>query len=328
MPYGKVLIVDDVESNLYVARGLLTPYGLHIETAASGIEAIDKIKNGGEYDLVLMDHMMPRMDGIRATEILRDMGYINPIVALTANAIKGQAEKFLSLGFDKFISKPIDSRELDLALTELIRDRKPPEMIEAARREKEKGVFIPKKDLTELVKYFVMDAENSINVLENIYAKIDAPGDSVVLDDMDIESYTTVVHGIKSALANIGETKLSEFAFKLEKAGEARNLGVVADETSAFIEKLKALVAKLKPKEISSASPASHEDMICLKEKLSELIAACEAFNIRAAKTALNDLKQKTWLQETADAINEISVSLLHGELKKAASTAEKLMKG
>jgi signal transduction histidine kinase/CheY-like chemotaxis protein len=243
MPYGRVLVVDDVESNLYVARGLLMPYELHVETAKSGAEAIEKIKNGDIYDVVFMDHMMPVMDGVKATSILRDSGYNQPIVALTANAVSGQAEMFLAKGFDRFISKPIDSRELDLVLKELIRDRKPPEILEAARRGKHEAVSAPKKDLHGLEKYFIADAEEIITVLENIYAKIDD------LDDTDIESYTTAAHGIKSALKNIGETALSEFAFELEKAGETRNFDVIFDETPALLEKLKSLVAELKSQE-------------------------------------------------------------------------------
>jgi CheY-like chemotaxis protein len=234
MPYGRVLVVDDVESNLYVAKGLMTPYGLHIETAKSGFEAIEKIKDGAVYDIVFMDHMMPGMDGIKAAKILRDSGYRQPIVALTANAITGQSEIFLSNGFDRFISQPIDSRELDLVLKELIRNRKPPEI--AARREQEQAVVSPAKKLTELEKYFVMDAENAINVLEKIYAKDDN------LNDTDIEFYTTAFHGIKSALRNVGETKLSEFAYELERASETRKLDIVGDKTPEFIKELKTLL--------------------------------------------------------------------------------------
>jgi signal transduction histidine kinase/DNA-binding response OmpR family regulator len=320
MPYGRVLVVDDVESNLYVARGLLRPYGLSVETANSGVEAIEKIKTN-EYDIVFMDHMMPVMDGIKATNILRGSGYNQPIVALTANAISGQAEMFLSNGFDRFISKPIDARELALALKEFTRDRKSPEILEAARREKPKAVAAPERNSAELKKYFIKDAEKNIKVLENIYMKMDGP------DDTDIESYTIAVHGIKSALRNIGETKLSELAFKLEQAGEARNFDVIFGETPALMENLKAVVAKLKPKEKSFASEVSRDDRLFLKEKLSELGTACETFNIRAAETVLTDLGQRTWPREIDETINEISVDLLRGEYKKVVGAVEKALK-
>jgi CheY-like chemotaxis protein/HPt (histidine-containing phosphotransfer) domain-containing protein len=320
MPYGRVLIVDDVESNLYVAKGLLLPYGLKIETSKSGAEAIEKIKNGNVYDIVFMDHMMPVMDGMEATRILRDRGYNEPIVALTANAISGQAEMFLANGFDRFISKPIDSRELDAVLTELIRDKKPPEVVKAAQKERNKAVITQNADLTELEKYFVKDAQESVRVMENVYAKINS------LDDGDFKSYKIAVHGIKNALKNIGETKLSEFAFKLEKASDAHDLGIVTNETPPFISKIKTLVEKLRPKNTSTVE-TSYEDMLYLKEKLSELIKACETYSVRASDMILNDLKQKMWTQEIDDAINEIALSLLCGDFKKAVFVAGELEK-
>ena len=123
MPYGKVLVVDDVEINIYVVMGLLVPYELQVDDASNGLEAIEKIKSGNEYDIIFMDHMMPEMDGIEATKVIRDMGYTKPIVALTANAVTGQVEVFLNNGFDDFISKPIDVRSMDLILNKLIRDK-------------------------------------------------------------------------------------------------------------------------------------------------------------------------------------------------------------
>jgi PAS domain S-box-containing protein len=123
MAYGSVLVVDDLESNLYVAKSFLEPYDLSIETAISGFEAIEKVKSGKIYDIIFMDHMMPKMDGIEAVKIIRSMGYEEPIIALTANAIVGQAEIFLESGFDAFISKPIDAKQLDAELNKFIYDK-------------------------------------------------------------------------------------------------------------------------------------------------------------------------------------------------------------
>ncbi|MCL1965026.1 MAG: ATP-binding protein [Firmicutes bacterium] len=123
MPYGSVLVVDDTTANLDVAKLLLSPYGLHIDIANSGFEAIDKVKKGKRYDIVFMDHMMPKMDGIEATKYMREIGYTDPIVALTANALVGQAEIFLKNGFDAFISKPIDIRHLNAVLNKMVRDK-------------------------------------------------------------------------------------------------------------------------------------------------------------------------------------------------------------
>ena len=123
MPNGKVLVVDDMKSNLDVARLLLKPYQLQITTAASGLEAVELIKDGNEYDIVFMDHMMPVMDGIEATKKIRTLGYAKAVFALTANAIIGQQEIFLANGFDGYISKPIDIRQLNDTLNKFIVDK-------------------------------------------------------------------------------------------------------------------------------------------------------------------------------------------------------------
>ena len=124
MSHGKVLIVDDVEANLDVAEGLMSPYGLEIETAISGFAAIAKVEQRkDDYDIIFMDHMMPLMDGIETAKKLRAMGYKGVIVAFTANAIVGNAEMFKENGFDDFISKPIDYRQLNAVLDKFIRDK-------------------------------------------------------------------------------------------------------------------------------------------------------------------------------------------------------------
>ncbi|MDR1376391.1 MAG: response regulator [Synergistaceae bacterium] len=132
MPQGRVLVVDDVMTNLDVARGLMMPYGLTIDCALSGREAIgliraipDNAPASGKYDVIFMDHMMPGMDGVEATRVIRkeigtEYARTVPIVALTANAIFGSSEMFLQNGFDGFISKPIDIYQLDAILNQWV----------------------------------------------------------------------------------------------------------------------------------------------------------------------------------------------------------------
>jgi len=121
LPHGNVLVVDDLEINLYVAEAALKPYDLDIELVDSGFAAIENVKNGKTYDIIFMDHMMPEMDGIATTEALRDMGYTGTIVALTANALVGNEAMFSERGFDGFISKPIDIHDLDALLMQFIK---------------------------------------------------------------------------------------------------------------------------------------------------------------------------------------------------------------
>ena len=246
MPYGSVLVVDDVASNLYVAKGLLLPYGMRIDTAGSGFEAVDKIKAGNTYDIILMDHMMPKMDGMETARIIRGMGYDRPIVALTANTMTGQAEKFLADGFDAFISKPVDNRELNAVLLDLVRDKHPPEVIKAARRERDKKEMnktpVPPENAvkrTEVEEAFVEDAENAAAALDDLCARM------AELGGAEMETYEITVHGMKSALTAIGETELSAAALRLEQAAIQHDLALISGETPAFVRALRSLIMKL-----------------------------------------------------------------------------------
>ncbi|MCL2578959.1 MAG: ATP-binding protein [Oscillospiraceae bacterium] len=123
MPYGSVLLVDDVETNLFVAKGLMGLYGLQIETVNSGFAAIEKVKSGKAYDIIFMDHIMPELDGVEATKIIRRLGYTAPILALTASTPNGRADAFLRDGFDGCISKPIQSARLNAMLKKFVQDK-------------------------------------------------------------------------------------------------------------------------------------------------------------------------------------------------------------
>ena len=112
----KALVVDDEEMNLVVARGIFTDYGMEVDTALSGMEAIEKVR-GKDYAIIFMDHMMPVMDGVEAAHRIRDVlqtsGRRSAIVALTANAVSGAREMFMQEGFDGFVPKPIEKTELE-----------------------------------------------------------------------------------------------------------------------------------------------------------------------------------------------------------------------
>ncbi|MDR2717290.1 MAG: response regulator [Treponema sp.] len=320
MPYGKVLIVDDVESNLYVAKGLMASYELSIDTAVSGFEVIERIKNGNIYDVIFMDHMMPVMDGIETTKIIRGLGYKEPIVALTANALTGQMEIFLTNGFDGFISKPIDIRQLNASLNKLVRDKQPPEVIEAARRQRAASDLKKEVDVTadssvnpQLKNIFKRDAEKAVLELEAVYEKRDA------WNDDDIQMYIINVHAMKSALANIEEANLSGFASTLEQAGRGRDTALMAAETPAFVNSLREIIRKIKSTEDSWDSDAADEDKAYLKEKLLSIREFCASYDKKAAKDALGELRQKTWSRSTKELLNAITEHLLHSEFEKVA---------
>ncbi|MCL1901378.1 MAG: ATP-binding protein [Firmicutes bacterium] len=310
MPYGKVLVVDDVETNIFVAKGLLSLYELSVDTALSGQTAIDKIKRGKVYDIIFMDHMMPGLDGIETTKILRKSGYNKPIVALTANALAGNEEMFLSKGFDAFISKPIDLRQLNAILNKYVRDKQPSDVIVAAKKVKRTNTNKNLSLSSELKEAFVRDAEKSFDALKSF--------------EQDLNAYVITIHGLKSALANIGQAELSKAALNLEQAGREKNIVIVKNETPAFVVSLKNIIKELKQDKGGETLEKGKADF--LHFKLSEIKAQCSVFDKKAAKDALAELKQKSWPEKIKKQIEAISGYLLHSDFDEAVNVAEKIL--
>jgi signal transduction histidine kinase/DNA-binding NarL/FixJ family response regulator len=272
MPYGKVLVVDDVETNLDVVKGLMLPYGLSIDSASSGAEAIKKIRNAESdpayprYDLVLMDHMMPEMDGVEAVRIIRneiDSEYARtvPIVALTANALAGNEEMFLSKGFNAYISKPIDIMQLDVALNTWVKNKQNKETLLQAEMEKSSradedaqnvpgildGVMVDGIDLVRGVERYNSETAY-LDVLRSYHVHTPAlleklrtlsPGGGAGLS---LSEYTVQVHGLKGSSYGICADPIGKQAGELEGAARAGDFERVQAANGSFIEKVELLL--------------------------------------------------------------------------------------
>jgi signal transduction histidine kinase/CheY-like chemotaxis protein/PAS domain-containing protein len=320
MPYGKVLIVDDVESNLYVAKRLLAPYDLSLEAVMSGFEAIDKIKSGKVYDIVFMDHMMPKMDGIEAVKIIRGLGYSSTIVALTANAIVGQAEMFLKNGFDDFISKPIDIIQLDNVLNKFIRDKQTPEAIKDAQKNKsERADSAPRTFAIDaaLLSIFAKDTKKSLLILEETLKNI------AKATDEDLRLFTVHAHAMKSNLANIGEKEVSELAFSLEKAGKKRNKGFIQAKVPRLIDALQEMIQKIEKeteKNTKKTIEKIEENTAHLLEQLKIIGDACIKYDTRTANSTLAELKKLQWASETEETLDTIAEHLLRSDFEEVSA--------
>ncbi len=220
----KVLIVDDNMINRKVARGFLKNYGLDLAEAESGPEAIEMVR-ASRYDIIFMDHMMPGMDGIEAAEIIRrdcgENGTAPAMIALTANAMEGMREHFLECGFQDFISKPLDRKELNQLLLRWIpENRRHMEDGEEESGTLDRTAFqIEGIDMDAAAQYYSGDDEGFAGLLDLYY--IDGKRRTGLLCDLvesDLLRYQTEVHGLKSASANIGAMKVSELARRQEHA--------------------------------------------------------------------------------------------------------------
>ncbi|MCL2759969.1 MAG: ATP-binding protein, partial [Treponema sp.] len=317
MPYGNILIVDDVETNLYVAVGLMKLYRLQTDTAMNGLEAIKLVKEGKVYDVIFMDHMMPEMDGIEVTKIIRDLGYTAPIVALTANAVSGQADIFLQNGFDEFISKPIDIRQLNTILNKFVRDKQKPEVIEEARRQitETNSNSTIQVDLL-LLESFIRDAGKTITWLEDQLQK------SIHGNEEFLRKFTVIVHGIKSSLWNIGETAIAESAYKLECAGREQNFEVITADTQGFLNNLRVLLKKLELKRDEERNNLESQDenaeKLCFT--LHSIQDMCKDYNRKGALDLIAGINNCT--KKTKAVLDNIMEHILHSEFEEAQSAA------
>jgi signal transduction histidine kinase/CheY-like chemotaxis protein len=312
MPYGKVLAVDDIESNLFVVEGYLQHYQIQLETVTSGIEAVELIKSGKVYDIIFMDHMMPKMDGLQATKIMREMGYSHPIVALTANTLKGAMELFLSNGFTGFIAKPIDTHQLNAQLIQHIRDKQTPETIEAAKKMKLKADEEHEKlQLTrKLAHSFVRDAGKIVAAIDELLPR-------QPFNAEDLKTYEVHTHGLKSILLNIERKELSETAAMLETAAQYKDMATIEAQTPILLKKIQTVINELNP--ASKEDEVHDSDPELLRTQLKLTAAACELYDKKAAYTALKILKNQDWSIETQAVIAEIDSRLLHSEFESTA---------
>jgi signal transduction histidine kinase/CheY-like chemotaxis protein/HPt (histidine-containing phosphotransfer) domain-containing protein len=256
-PDAKVLVVDDNMINLNVAFGLLELYKITADTVTSGPQAIEMVHQN-QYDLVFMDHMMPEMDGVEATKIIREMGMTMPIIALTANAVAGAKEIFLAAGMNDWLTKPIDRALLNKILEDWI----PAEKI---KRIQVKTTVMAKPETGEKKELWrKIEQIEGLSVqtgLERISGQRDVYERSLQLTIKEIEkcdknlnkflaaedmhNFSIEVHGMKGSLANIGAMELSGQARELEAAADRADTVFCASNMPPFLEKLGALKSSL-----------------------------------------------------------------------------------
>jgi signal transduction histidine kinase/response regulator of citrate/malate metabolism/ABC-type uncharacterized transport system substrate-binding protein len=310
-PDFRVLVVDDMPTNVIVASGLLQPYRFKLSACYSGKDTIKMVKEQ-DFDLLFIDHMMPEMDGVETVKELRKLDKkIPPIVALTANAVSGMADFFLGNGFDEFISKPIDTTKLGAILDKYV----PPEL-------RQKSTGTPKKSensTTEFEPLFAIGvdvqkgfkltggtAENYRSVLEKFEK------DAKIPDYSDLSAYRITVHGMKSICASIGADDVSAKAAKLEKAAIDTNIGYItqnhADFANALQELLTAIKEVLPKKETAAEKPVDNAALSALK-------AALDAYDAEAVNTILEQVKDTTLYSQISDLV-------LAGQYDEAAAVA------
>lgn len=322
-PTAKVLIVDDIETNLKVTAGLLSPYQMMVDTTKTGVEAIDLVKQN-KYDLVFMDHMMPGMDGLEATMHIRALGELSdyytrlPIVALTANAITGMKEMFLNNGFDDFLAKPIETSQLYTILEKWIPKEKRTVYTAPLVTKKKAEIIIKRLDTARGIAMTGGSIDNYMQTLA-VFAK---DGNEKLVQikqnliDEDISLFTINVHALKSASASIGATKLSEMASHMEIAGKTEDMNAIHSRLEPFFRELSGVLESIRRyldsmEQTAASGGAITEDTACLKEALATLKESLLVIDIASIDNIMKSLREKQWMPSTQMKLEKISESIL-----------------
>ncbi|MCM1045665.1 MAG: ATP-binding protein [Candidatus Gastranaerophilales bacterium] len=252
-PDVHVLVVDDNIMNIKVIQGLLEKYYIRVTAALSGREALEKIESM-DYDFVFMDHMMPEMDGIETLHhIRRKVGtyYSNvPVIALTANAVAGMREMFLSEGFADFVEKPVEISVIERVLKRNLPKEKiilleegenlPPG--ENAKKDDQQAESLVVGDLNVQKGFIYCGGREQYLAILKLYDQSGSETlekmDGLYLD-RDWKNYVILVHAVKSSMQSIGAERLSEMAKNLEMSGKENRIDYILDHHQEMMEEYK-----------------------------------------------------------------------------------------
>jgi signal transduction histidine kinase/CheY-like chemotaxis protein len=346
-PSARVLVVDDIRTNLKVVEGILAPYNMQIDTCLSGAGAIRLVRKN-QYDLVLMDHMMPEMDGIEATRMIRYLPgeYFKklPIVVVTANAIAGMRDKFLGAGFNDYISKPIEILKLEEIIFRWIpREKQVKERMRISGKGEESGVpppvSLPPIPGVDLVKGITMTGGTEAgyrkvlvqlgrDLVERLPVFAASPEAAKMAD------FAIHAHALKSATATIGAGELSGEAARLEAAGKSGDLGTIGELLPRFYTELSALAKGIEAA-LSEEKPETREEkdedealvrQAVFVSKLNTLKEALEQKQVQKIDRILEEMENLADDANIRKALSLISDQVLMSEYEEALGSANVLI--
>ena len=283
-----VLVVDDVEMNLVVAKNLLKRIKINVETVASGALAVDLCQHR-KYDIIFLDAMMPGMSGEETLAAIKRMCSLNketPIIVLTANAVKGAKEEYLSAGFDDYLSKPIDGIELEASIEKYLPDDKKTYISasEAGNTVESGSLDTEQRSedtiLDRLRTIDEMDVDTGIGHAGDLETYLvvcrsfyDTAKEKLAMikdyyDTKDIKNYTIQVHALKSSARLIGALELSEKALALEMAGKSEDMDTIIANTDSTLDMYKNIYDKMN--QVYQESQDESSDDETSKEEISE----------------------------------------------------------
>lgn len=266
-PDAEILVVDDVEMNLKVVKGLLKETKIQIDTASGGLECLECVKKK-HYDIIFLDHMMPEPDGIETLRRMKQMqdnlNMDTPVVMLTANAIVGAKEEYISDGFSDYLTKPIQENRLVEMLLKYLPEkllcdyREETDTAEELQPESAGQVIKSREEqLAQLQELGELDIQLGIEYCmndENFYLEIlreyvrgnRSAELEALYKECDWDNYTTMVHALKSTSLTVGAVRISEEARALEGAAKEKNTDYIHEYHGKLLEAYTELTEKIR----------------------------------------------------------------------------------
>ena len=343
-PEAHILLVDDNELNLVVAKELLKPLRMQIDTAENGLQAV-KMVRGSQYDLVLMDHMMPVMDGIEAAKAIRalpeDKYQKLPIIALTANAMVDARKEFLNAGMNGFVAKPIDfariCNQLKLWLPkDLVRDVPKEEAKKLLADDLSDREIQPEDpqmgfSFEEGVKHCGSKAA-LMKTIRIFYRTIDSKADKIeqCLKEGLISDYVVEVHALKSSALLIGAVPLSEAAKELEDYGKQGKTEVLEEKTPDVLTLYRDLKNILRPyaeKEEDAKKEFSDGEWITALQQIHQCIEQFDLDGVDQIMEQLEEYQVPECIRESMDQLRVYVADVSMEEIMELTDTMTELLR-
>ncbi len=252
-PDARLLAVDDNIMNLELYRGILKETRIQIDTAVNGVEALEYISRY-KYDLIILDHMMPLMDGMETLKTIKKQNLCSdvPILVITANAVSGEKSAYLNAGFDDYLSKPVSSRQLLEAVRKYLPDNLiQPDILNCSYTEddiSESGAverlseFL---DVKSAMDYCCNSEELYLSVVKTYVEENRLEAIRKYFDEKDFDNYRIQVHALKSGSRIIGAGELEKRARLLEMAAKSGDIEYIAENNETLLDEYKSLLERI-----------------------------------------------------------------------------------
>lgn len=343
-PEAHILLVDDNELNLVVAKELLKPLRMQIDTAENGLQAV-KMVRGSQYDLVLMDHMMPVMDGIEAAKAIRalpeDKYQKLPIIALTANAMVDARKEFLNAGMNGFVAKPIDFARICNQLKLWL----PKDLVRDVPKEEAKKLLaddLSDREIQPEDPQMGFSFEEGVNhcgskaalmkTIRIFYRTIDSKANKIeqCLKEGLISDYVIEVHALKSSALLIGAVPLSEAAKELEDYGKQGKTEVLEEKTPDVLTLYRDLKNILRPyaeKEEDAKKEFSDGEWITALQQIHQCIEQFDLDGVDQIMEQLEEYQVPECIRESMDQLRVYVADVSMEEIMELTDTMTGLLR-